>query len=557
MQSVQKFCKIGALFALVFLSLQCQNKENMASADTIIHHVQIWSDTLQDADWIAIRDGKIEALGKGDYHQFQGPETALLDGQGAFVTPGFIDAHVHFLMGGANLLSVQLRDAGTRAEFIERIAGFAGTQKPGTFITGGDWNHELWGGALPERSWIDSVTPDNPVFLNRLDGHMALANTKALELAGLLDAPLPVIDGGEVVIGPDGKPTGIFKDNAMGLIDQYIQSNPEEVDRALDTACQYVLSNGVTMVHHMGTWDDYAVFRRNRDRGDLSVRIYSVTPLAAWERLRDTIAAHGTGDDHLWIGGLKGFVDGSLGSHTAAFFEPFSDKPDDTGLLVNSEADLEDWISHADQAGLHVIVHAIGDRANAILLDIYHRLDAKNGARDRRFRIEHAQHLNDSLVQKIVSTGTIASMQPYHAIDDGCWAEKVIGPERIKMTYAFRSLLDAGAHVAFGSDWFVAPPDVLAGIYAAATRRTLDGQNPDGWVPEQKITVEQGLRAYTSGGAYACKMEDRVGRLEPGYLADLVVMDRNLLTIAPESIRETRIMRTMVDGKWEWIRTED
>lgn len=529
----------------------------MASADTIIHNVQIWSGTLLDADWIAVRGGKIEAIGKGDYDDYRGAETAVLDGKGGFVTPGFIDAHVHFLMGGANLLSVQLRDAGTREEFIARVAEFAQKQNPGSWITGGDWNHELWGGALPDRSWIDSVTADNPIFMNRLDGHMALANTKALEIAGLLDGPVPVIDGGEVVIGADGKPTGIFKDNAMGLIDQYIHATPEDLDRALDTASKYVLSNGVTMVHHMGTWDDYAVFRRNRDRGHLPVRIYAVTPLAAWERLRDTVAAHGTGDDHLWIGGLKGFVDGSLGSHTAAFFEPFTDKPDDTGLLVNTEEDLQDWITHADQAGLHVIVHAIGDRANAILLGIYGKLDAVNGLRDRRFRIEHAQHLNDSLIQKIVSTGTVASMQPYHAIDDGCWAEKVIGPERIKMTYAFRSLLDAGAHVAFGSDWFVAPPDVLAGIYAAATRRTLDGNNPEGWVPEQKISVEQALRAYTSGGAYACKMEDRVGSLQPGYLADLVLIDRNLLNIAPESIRDARIMRTMVDGKWEWVRTEE
>lgn len=557
MHSVHTICKIGALFALAFLSLQCQNKEIMASADTIIHNVQIWSGTLLDADWIAVRGGKIEAIGKGDYDDYRGAETAVLDGKGGFVTPGFIDAHVHFLMGGANLLSVQLRDAGTRDEFIARVAEFAQKQNPGSWITGGDWNHELWGGTLPDRSWIDSVTADNPVFMNRLDGHMALANTKALEIAGLLDGPVPVIDGGEVVIGADGKPTGIFKDNAMGLIDQYIHATPEDLDRALDTASKYVLSNGVTMVHHMGTWDDYAVFRRNRDRGHLPVRIYAVTPLAAWERLRDTVVAHGTGDDHLWIGGLKGFVDGSLGSHTAAFFEPFTDKPDDTGLLVNTEEDLEDWITHADQAGLHVIVHAIGDRANAILLGIYGKLDAVNGMRDRRFRIEHAQHLNDSLIQKIISTGTVASMQPYHAIDDGCWAEKVIGPERIKMTYAFRSLLDAGAHVAFGSDWFVAPPDVLAGIYAAATRRTLDGNNPEGWVPEQKISVEQALRAYTSGGAYACKMEDRVGSLQPGYLADLVLIDRNLLNIAPESIRDARIMRTMVDGKWEWVSTEE
>lgn len=555
MNPVHPILKSGVVFLMATLFVQCKNPSSMPIADTIIHHVTIWSDSILAANWLAVRDGKIEAMGTGSYADYAGEETELVDGQGGLLTPGFIDAHVHFLVGGANLRSVQLRDAVTPGEFIQRIAAFAGEQPDGTWITGGDWNHELWGGALPARQWIDSVTGDHPVFLNRLDGHMALANTRALEMAGLLQGRIPPVDGGEVVLDNDGQPTGIFKDNAMALVEQFISTSSEQEDMALDTACQYVLSNGVTTVNHMGTWADFEVFQRNKAQGHLPVRIYAVTPLAGWETLRDRIAKEGRGDDQLWIGGLKGFVDGSLGSHTAAFFEPFTDKPDDIGLLVNTEENLRNWITNGDAAGLQIIVHAIGDRANALLLNIYDGLDGFNGTRDRRVRIEHAQHLNDTLIRKIARTGTIASMQPYHAIDDGCWADKVIGANRSSYTYAFRSLLDAGARLAFGSDWFVAPPDVLAGIYAAATRRTLDGQHPNGWVPEQKIPVEDALRAYTSGAAYACYKEDKLGYLKPGYLADLVLLDRNILQVDPVTIREAQVMRTMVNGQWEWVRS--
>jgi predicted amidohydrolase YtcJ len=454
---------------------------------------------------------------------------------------------------------VQLRDAKTRDDFVARIKAFAATVPAGTWITGGDWDHTLWGGELPTRDWIDSVTPNHPVWINRLDGHMALANTAALRAAGVPDT-VKDVSGGEIVRDARGRPTGVLKDNAMDLVGAK-QPPPSDAlnDRALDAAMKFVAAQGVTAVHHMGTWDELAVFERAWRAHRLSTRIQAAVPLATWQRLRDAVdakrfGADGRGDVWLKVGALKGFVDGSLGSHTAAFREPFTDAPKDRGLFVTPPEDLYTWISGADKAGLHVIVHAIGDRANSTLLDIYERVAREDGPRDRRFRIEHAQHLAAADIPRFAALGVIPSMQPYHAIDDGRWAERVIGPERIRTTYAFRSLLDAKARLAFGSDWYVAPPTPLEGIYAAVTRRTLDDKNPDGWVPEQKITVEEALRAYTSGGAYASFMERETGTLAPGMLADITVIDRDLRSIPAPEIRNAAILRTIVGGKTVFAR---
>jgi hypothetical protein len=512
----------------------------------------VWTGDPQQpwAEAVAVQGDRIVAVGSSDeVLRHTSASTRVIDAQGRMLVPGFNDAHLHFLDAGFRLASVQLRDAKTPAEFIARLQAFAATVPPGTWITGGDWDHEQWGGELPRRDWIDAVTPDHPVWVSRLDGHMGLANSAALRAAGVT-AATPEVEGGTIVRGPKGEPAGVLKDNAMALVNRVVPApSPEMSARALDAAMRHVAANGVTSVQHMGTWEELEVFERAHAAGKLRTRIYAAVPLDTWERLRDTVAKRGRGDSWLRIGALKGFVDGSLGSHTAAFLEPFTDEPNDRGLLVNTPENLYRWTSGADKAGLHVLVHAIGDRAIRLQLDIFKRVVAENGPKDRRFRIEHAQHIAPSDLPRFAQEGVIASMQPYHAIDDGRWADRVIGPERAKTTYAFRSLRDTEARLAFGSDWFVAPPTPLEGIYAAVTRRTLDGAHPGGWVPEQRIGVEDALRAYTSGSAYASFEEQEKGTLQVGKLADFALLARDLTQLPPEEIRDVQVMLTVVGGQ--------
>ena len=521
-----------------------------------IVNAKVWTgdSANPDAQAVAIAGDRIAAVGTDEDVRRLAAGAEIVDAGAQFVVPGFIDAHVHFLDGGQRLASVQLRDARTPEEFTARIAAFVKTVPAGTWITGGDWDHQLWGGELPRRDWIDALTPDHPVWVNRLDGHMALANSAALRAAGV-DRGVKDVNGGEIVRGARGEPTGLLKDNAMDLVAAKMPPpSPEMQDRALAAAMRHVNEQGVTSVHHMGTWADLEAFARAHKAGQLTTRVYAAVPLDTWQKLADTVKARtygpgGRGDAWLRIGGLKGFVDGSLGSHTAAFHEPFTDNPKDRGFFVNSPEDLYTWIKGADSAGLQVMVHAIGDRANQALLDIYARVAEENGGRDRRFRIEHAQHLAAADIPRFGQLRVIPSMQPYHAIDDGRWAETVIGAERAKGTYAFRSLLDEEASLAFGSDWFVAPPTPIEGIYAAATRRTLDDKHPDGWVAEQKITVEDALTAYTMGGAFASFEEKEKGQIKPGMLADLVLIDKDLRAIPPAEIRSARVVRTIVGGQ--------
>ncbi len=522
-----------------------------------IVNARVWTgDSAQPwAEAVAVAGDRLVAVGRSDAVRALAGTARVIDAAGGMVTPGFIDSHVHFLGGGFGLAAVQLRDAATKVEFIRRIAAFAKTQPKGTWILRGDWDHTLWGGELPTRAWIDSVTPGHPVLVNRLDGHMALANSAALRAAGVTGAVADV-PGGAVVRDAQGRPTGVLKDNATALVEHAIPLPAEaQWQRAIDTAMAHVAARGVTAVHHVGAagtgnaWDELAALRRAHEAGRLRIRFRVAVPLGDWRRLRDTIRARGTGDDWLRIGMLKGFVDGSLGSHTAAMLAGFTDAPADSGFYVTPPESLQAWVQGADAAGLQVAVHAIGDRAIRTQLDIFERVARENPARDRRFRIEHAQHIAPPEFPRFAQLGVIASMQPYHAADDGRWADRIIGAERAKGTYAFRSLRDAGARLAFGSDWFVAPPTPLEGIKAAVTRQTLDGAHPDGWVPAEKITVEDALRAYTAGAAYAGFQERELGTLAVGRLADLVLLDRDLTAIAPATIDQAVVRLTVVGGR--------
>lgn len=518
--------------------------------DLAVMNAKIWTGdaAVPTAEALAIDDGKLIAVGSNADIAAKGAAARTIDAHGRLVVPGFTDSHLHFIDAGRWLASVQLRDVRSREEFASRVQKYGETLPPGAWITGGSWDNSLWGGELPTREWIDTVTGDRPAWLARVDGHMSLANSAALKLAGV-DRTTKDIAGGEIVRDKDGEPTGALKDNAMALVDRIVPPpSDEEQDRGLAAAMKYVNERGVTSIQNMGTFGDLDVFTRAAKGSKLTTRVYAVVPLAEWAKLRDELARGSyKSDEWVRVGGLKGFVDGSLGSHTAAMFEPFEDAPQSTGLFVTPPATLYERISGADKAGLQVMVHAIGDRANSTILDIYERVAKENGARDRRFRIEHAQHLTAKDIPRFGQLGVIASMQPYHTIDDGRWAEKFIG-KRIATTYAYRDLLDSNARLAFGSDWFVAPPTPLEGIYGAVTRRTLDDKNPDGWVPHQKITVAEAVQAYTSGAAYASFDDGSKGKLAPGFLADFVVLDRDIFTIAPEQIRDTKIDATVVGG---------
>jgi len=526
-------------------------------ADKIFIRGKIWTGNAGQpwVEALACQVGRILAAGTNEeIKKLAGGETEVIDLEGRLVLPGFIDSHVHFLNGGFSLMSIQLRDAVSRQEFVSRIAAKAKTLAKGVWILNGDWDHTQFSPPeLPRREWIDSVTPDNPVCINRLDGHMILANSLALKIGGVT-GNTPVPPGGEIVKDPaTGEPTGILKDAAMDLV--YSKIPPPTVEqnlRAAEAAMKCAAELGVTSVHDMSDPSSFEVYEELFKNGRLTVRLHVYVPVSAVEAMSELKLKSPFGNEGLKLAGLKGFADGSLGSATAYFFEPYTDDPMTKGLLHGQmfpEGIMEKRILMADRAGLQLAIHAIGDRANAVILDIFEKASAQNGPRDRRFRMEHAQHLRPADIERFGRLGVIASMQPFHAIDDGRWAETKIGPDRARTTYAFKSLLDNGAVPAFGSDWPVAPLDPIQGIYAAVTRRTIDGKNPNGWVPEQKISLEEALKGYTVAGAFAEFAEKTKGTIEPGKLADLVVLDKNLFDIPPEEIRMAKVEMTILGGR--------
>jgi predicted amidohydrolase YtcJ len=529
-------------------------------ADIVLIDGKVWTENPKqpEAQAVAILGNRIVRVGStAEIRKLAGPATKVIRLGGKRVVPGFNDAHVHFVDGGAGLAGVQLRDANSQEEFRQRIAAFARTQPKQAWILNGWWDHERWTPAqLPTHQLIDDSTPNNPVFVERLDGHMGLANALAMQLAGITRETAEVA-GGVIVRDAQGNPTGIFKDAATGLIRHSIPPlSGQELRAAVEAAESDAAENGVTSVQEMRvdiSTDTAAlrVYEQLFHVGKLRTRISSHQRLAAWKQLAEPGIQADFGNDTLHIGGLKAFADGSLGSTTAWFFKPYLDAPNSNGIPSDDLSKPEQMyadIAGADRAGLQIAIHAIGDRANNTILNFYERAAKENGPADRRFRIEHAQHLLRSDIPRFAALHVIASMQPYHAIDDGRWAAKRIDAERIQTTYAFRSLLDAGATLAFGSDWPVAPMVPLMGIYAAVTRRTLDGKNPGGWVPEQKITVAEAVHAYTVVSAFAEHKESVKGSLAPGKLADLDVLSEDIFHIDPVEIAKTRVEMTVFDG---------
>ncbi len=542
--------RIFLVFLVSIMLTACQHSGE--KADTIYYNAVIWTgDSSQpQATAVGIKDGKILFTGD-DYTAYKSASTQLIDLQGKMIVPGMIDNHTHFLSGGYNLGSIDLRQAKSKQDFIRIVKEFCVQHPDDRWIQGGDWDHEAMGGMLPEKEWIDSVSGDHPIFVSRYDGHMAFANTKALQLAKL-DNNMATPEGGEIVRNAKKEMTGVFKDEAMSLIYRVIPDpSQKELDEYLSAAENHAFAHGVTQVHDMGSyggWIDLATYKRAYTKKELQLRVYSFVALWSWAKLDSLCKKDGKGDDLLRWGGVKGFADGSLGSTTAWFYQPYLDAPNTSGLTVTDTALLRKWILAADSAGLHVAIHAIGDRANDLVLDCFAEAEQRT-KRDHRFRIEHAQHLSAAALSRFNTLQVIPSMQPYHAIDDGRWASKRLDDDRLKRTYAFGTLLHGGARLTFGSDWTVAPLDPIAGIYAAVTRRTLDDKNPDGWYPAEKLTVEEALRCYTSNNAYAGFQENKTGVLRKGMLADMVVLSDNLLTIPAIRIKDVKVLRTIVNGK--------
>jgi predicted amidohydrolase YtcJ len=559
-------CPCDALLApLVVIALAAATSaaETRPAADLLVTNGRIWTvdPDRPEAEALAVIGTRIVAVGsRAEIEAWRGPKTEVIDAEGRRIVPGFDDAHVHFFEGSAKLSQVQLKDARSPQELARRIAAHAKTLPEGEWVLGGTWDDQAFERPrLPTRQDLDALTPDTPVFVDRYDGHMALANSLALELAGVTAATADPA-GGEVVRDASGEPTGILKDAAMGLVYRVVPPPSRESRlRTIRAGLRHAASLGVTSVQDMNPqYADVAAYAELAERGELTLRVYAAPLETQWEDQAKLGLRRAFGSPWLRLGALKGYADGSLGSTTACFFEPYLDDPTTSGLLSDEMQPLSairDRLVEADAAGLQLCIHAIGDRAISMVLDLFADVRKANGARDRRFRIEHAQHMTPADFARFAKLGVIASVQPYHAIDDGRWAESRIGPERAKTTYAFRRFLDAGVRLALGTDWYVAPLDPMQTLYAAVTRATLDGKHPGGWVPDQRITLREAIAAYTMGSAYAEFQEQDKGSLTPGKLADFVVLGEDLFAIPPERIREVKVETTVVGGRVVYRRT--
>jgi predicted amidohydrolase YtcJ len=530
-----------------------------APADLVLRGGKVFVSAGSVTSAIAIRGERVAAIGQ-DAERLIGPSTRVVELNGRLVTPGMNDAHCHFAAGGVSMLEVDLRGASSLAEIESRVRAAAAKASPGEWITGRGWDQtrlrpaDLDASGWPTKATLDRAAPAHPVYLRRVDGHTGWANSRALELAGISRAT-PDPKGGEIVRNARGEPTGILKETAKDLMDGAVPPpSPERLRRGILAALDLAARTGVTSVQTEIKAEDVDVYRALRSEGRLTVRVYGWFPLTTDTvrelQRRDIKAA--TGDAWLRLGLVKAYADGTLGSRTAYMLEPYTDDPSTRGIQRIPPAEMDALVLAADQAGLQVAVHAIGDAANREVLDSIERAQKTTGRRGARHRIEHAQVLDAADIPRFAQLGVVASMQPTHATSDMRWAEDRIGHARAQEgAYAWRKLLLANARIAFGTDFAVEPLDPVEGLYSAVTRqsRQRPGTPPGGWLPEEHLSIDEGIALYTAGSAYAEFQEADKGVLEPGKLADLVVWDRDLLTVPPQDILQVKPALTIVGGR--------
>jgi predicted amidohydrolase YtcJ len=555
---MKKSSTLFTILVVIYTFIQSYNHTTMAQSNSkafINGKIYTVNEKQPYAEAVIVEKNKIKFVGStNEARKFIDAQTEVIDLEGKLMLPGFNDSHLHFISGGNYLLGINLRPALSKEEFVEIIKNYIEERSlpETTWVTGGRWDHELWSDkTLPTKELIDSVSENTPVFVSRIDGHMGLANSKALELAGI-KKNIPDPDGGLIERDEKGNLTGILKDNAMDLVFKKIPPPTlEEIIESTLRALEEARSLGITSVQDMTQPGELEAYQQLQKNNLLTCRIYSIWPIDRYEDIVRAGITVSTEEIFIKRGGLKGYADGSLGASTAWFFEPYFHDPSNYGLAndVVTNGNLDKWATDADRNRLQICIHAIGDKANATVLDMYAKIKSTNSPWDRRFRIEHAQHLRKEDIKRFSEIGVIASVQPYHCIDDGVWAENRIGPERIKTTHVYRSLLQSGAVVAFGTDWPVAPLNPLFGIYAAVTRRTVDNKNPDGWIPSEKISVEDAIKCYTLNAAYA-SFEDKIkGSIEVSKLADFVVLSEDILSIDPDNIKNVQVEITVFDGE--------
>jgi predicted amidohydrolase YtcJ len=559
---------------LLTTSAISQTPAPAVKADAIYLHANIYTGVagsssfheIQRAEAMALRGDRILALGSdADILKLKGPATTVVDLKGHFVMPGFNDAHMHLTNAGFKKLTVDLTGTRSLEEFRERIRKRAATAGPMEWITGSGWDETLWPAKeLPTRWDIDEVTTDHPVYMERIDGHVAVANTLALKLSRVTLASKDP-EGGEIGRDATGEPNGILRETAKEMVKEVIPApTPDKRRQAIEAALQDIARSGVTSVQDNSDsengeayLDDFQIFEDLEREGKLTARVSEWIPFAApLETLKQRRDSHPQTDNMLHTGMLKAYLDGSLGSHTAAMLQPYSDDPSNSGLTRFDQPRLNQMTQERLAAGFQIGFHAIGDKAVQMGLDAFAEAEksahakgikARDGTENYRLRIEHAQVTNPLQVARFRELKVIASMQPSHLLSDMHWALARLGPARAAHSYAWAEFLNHGVALAFGTDYPVEPVAPFRGLYAAVTRRSEDGKQE--YYPEQRLTMEQAIAAYTTGAAYAEFAEKDKGTLAPGKLADFVVLDRDLTAVSATKILGTRVLRTVVGGK--------